>query len=364
MLIADIIAALEAKAPRRLQEDYDNSGLQIGSPLNECTGVMLCVDATPEVIAEAKKQGCNLVVSHHPLFFKGVRQLIGSTPVQVTAIDAIAAGISVYSCHTSLDNAYGGVSWVMAQKLGLTGVSVLDPQYGRLMKLAAMVPADQAELVRLALFDAGAGAIGNYDCCSYSVDGTGSFRALEGANPYVGELLDIHREPEVKVEVILPAALRNRVESALREVHPYEEPAYDFISLANASTRDGSGVYGVLDEPVTPDVLIGRVKQQFNSPVVRCSRLPEGKISRIALCGGSGSSLFGKALARGAQVMITSDTKYHDFVDYSGYLLIIDIGHYESEYCTKEIFYRIITEKFPNFAVYNSVTEKNPINYL
>lgn len=364
MLIADIIAALEAFAPRRLQEDYDNSGLQIGSPLDECTGVLLCVDTTPDIITEAKERGCNLVVSHHPLFFKGVKQLVGATPVQMTAMQAIAARISVYACHTSLDNAYGGVSWVMAGKLGLTDLRVLDPQCGTLMKLAVMVPVDHAELIRLALFDAGAGAIGNYDCCSYTVEGTGTFRALDGANPYVGELLSIHHEPEVKIEVILPSALRNHVEAALREVHPYEEPAYDFIPLANPSTHNGSGVRGVFDEPITPERLIELVKQQFHSPIVRCSTLPTGKLSRIALCGGSGSSLFGKALVSGAQAMITSDTKYHDFVDYSGRLFIIDIGHYESEYCTKEIFYRIITEKFPNFAVYNSVTEKNPINYL
>jgi len=364
MHIADITAAIEAMAPRHLQEGYDNSGFQVGSPMSECTGVMLCVDATPEVIAEAKSKGCNLVISHHPLFFKGVKQLIGATPVQIAAMEAIAAGISIYSCHTSLDNAYSGVSWEMARKLGLTDLNVLDPQSGTMMKLAVMVPNDHAELVRLALYDAGAGAIGNYDCCSFSTNGTGSFRALEGANPYVGELLDIHHEPEVKIEVILPAVLKRRIEAALREVHPYEEPAYDFIALANDSTREGCGVRGIFNEPMPAIDLVELVKSKFNTPVARCSRLPEGNISRVALCGGSGSSLFGKAIASGAQAMITSDTKYHDFIDYGRDLLIIDIGHHESEYCTKEIFYRIITEKFPNFAVYNSVTEKNPINYL
>lgn len=364
MRITDIIAAIETVAPRYLQESYDNSGFQVGSPMDECTGVMLCVDAIPSVIAEAKAKGCNLVISHHPLLFKGVKQLIGATPVQVAVMEAIAAGITVYSCHTSLDNAYGGVSWAMAHRLGLTDISVLEPQAGTMMKLAVMVPSDHAELVRLALFDAGAGAIGNYDCCSYNSDGIGTFRAQQGANPYVGELLELHRQPETKVEVILPAVLRHRVEAALIDVHPYEEPAYDFITLANSSTREGSGVRGVLDRPVSATELVELVKKSFNTPVARCSQLPDTKISRIAVCGGSGSSLIPKAIASGAQAMITSDTKYHDFVDYGDRLLIIDIGHYESEYCTKEIFYRIITEKFPNFAAYNSVTEKNPINYL
>jgi dinuclear metal center YbgI/SA1388 family protein len=364
MLIADIIETLESKAPLRLQEDYDNSGLQVGLAMQECTGVMLCVDVTLEIVAEAKRLGCNLIVSHHPLFFKGIKQLTGATPIQEIAMSAIVANIAIYSCHTALDNAYGGVSWTMAQKLGLADITVLSPRHGQLLKLAVMVPSAHAELVRLALFDAGAGHIGNYDCCSYSTDGIGSFRALDGANPFVGDILNQHHEPEVKIEVILPAAIQRRVESALREVHPYEEPAYDFIPLVNDSTREGSGAYGVLNTPITPQQLVELVKQQFGSPIVRCTRIPDYKISRIALCGGAGAFLIPRAIASGAQAMITSDTRYHDFVDYANSLFIIDIGHYESEHCTKEIFYRVITEKFPNFAVYNSETEKNPINYL
>ncbi len=363
MRIADIIYQLEQVASRPLQEDYDNSGIQVGSIADECTGVLLCVDVTPTIVDEAVERGCNLIVSHHPLIFRGIKRLTGATPVEQSVIKAIASGVAIYSCHTSLDNAPDGVSHQMARRLGIEHTKVLQPQAGRMMKLVTMVPHEHADAVRLALFEAGAGQLGCYDSCSYSVKGEGTFRAIEGANPYVGNIHRMHVEPETRLEVLLPAWLQSRVEQALIAVHPYEEPAYDFIALTNVNHHAGSGAVGTLSEPLSAYALIARVKQAFSSPIVRCTNPPIEPISRVAMCGGSGASFIADAIAAGAQAYITSDVKYHDFVDYAERIFIIDIGHYESEHCTKDIFYHVISKKFPNFAVCYSDKEKNPINY-
>ncbi len=365
MLVGHITAALESVAPVALQEDYDNCGLIIGTPAQECTGVLLTVDVTPSVVHEAIDTGCNLIVAHHPLIFKGLRRLNGSTPVEQSAMMAIRAGIAVYACHTCLDNAPGGVSHTMAAMLGLDNIEVLDPQEGRLMKLSVFVPHSHVEEVRLALFDAGAGQIGRYDCCSYTTTGTGTFRPGPGADPFVGHQGQLHSEPETRLEVILPAWRRSAVEAALLQTHPYEEPAYDFLTLANRRADTGSGAVGNLPTVITASQLVDKVKSTFSSPVARCTAYPsDAPIRRVALCGGSGAFLINRAIASGAQAFITSDTKYHDFVDYAHNFLIIDIGHFESENCTKHIFYNIITEKFPNFAVRYATTDINPINYL
>lgn len=364
--IKDIISAIEQVAPPPLQEDYDNTGLQIGDREAECTGVLVCVDVTPDTVDEALAKRCNLIISHHPLLFKGLKRITGATLVERTVIKAVANGVAIYSCHTALDNAENGVSWVMARKLGLSGVRVLEPQAGKLMKLVTMVPDSHVEQVRNALFEAGAGSLGNYDCCSYASKGEGTFRALEGADPYVGNMMELHHEPETRLEVLLPVWKKGSVEQALRRSHPYEEPAYDFLNLDNLSYRTGSGAIGEYGEAVSVSELISRVKREFSSPVVRCSAISNetAAVTRVAMCGGAGSFLLSRAVAEGAQVYITSDTRYHDFVDYAGRIIVMDIGHFESEQCTKEIFYHVIREKFPTFALYYSDLEKNPINYL
>lgn len=366
ILVRDIISEIERFAPPQLQEDYDNSGLQLGDRNAECTGVLLCVDVTPAVVDEAVSRRCNLIVSHHPLLFRGLKRIVGASPVEISVMKALASGISVYSCHTSADNATHGVSWMMARKLGLSGIRVLEPQPGKLMKLVTMVPDSHVESVSAALFDAGAGKQGNYDRCRYTTKGEGTFRALDGANPYVGGVMQLHHEPETRLEVLLPTWRRGDVEQALCDAHPYEEPAYDFIRLDNRSMYTGSGAIGEYESPVTVDEFVSRVKDVFSSPVVRCTTPPAGNVlvKSVAMCGGAGSFLLGKAVSEGAQVYVTSDTRYHDFVDYADRIFIVDIGHFEGEQCTKEIFYHVIKEKFPTFALYYSDLEKNPINYL
>ncbi len=368
MTIGEILAQVEQFAPPAYQESWDNTGLQVGTRAAECSGVLLCVDVTPAIVEEAISKHCNLIISHHPLIFKGLKRITGATPVEVSVLNAIAAGVSIYSCHTAVDNTPGGVSYAMAERLGLTVRRALSPIAPRCCKLSVMVPEREAESVRMAMFDAGAGQLGNYDCCSFNVSGTGTFRANAGANPFVGEIDELHYEPEVRVDVLVPTWLKSKVESAMLEVHPYEVPAYEFVDITNPDPHIGSGVIGTYDQGVTPSQLIDKVKKAFNSPVVRCTHFDaddkELLITRVALCGGAGGSFIGDAISSGAQVYINSDTRYHDFVDYQDKILIIDIGHFESEECTKDIFYQIITQKFTNFAVYKSQLEINPINYI
>ena len=363
--ISQVISTIEAFAPLSLQEDYDNSGLQVGDKSVECTGALLCVDVTPVIVDEAIDKGCNLIISHHPLIFKGLKRLTGNTLVEQTVLKAIKAGIAIYSCHTSVDNAFNGVSWEMANRLNVLGAKTLEPQKDKLLKLSVYVPLSHCEAVKAAIFNAGAGSIGAYDCCSFDVDGRGSFRANQGANPFVGTLGEIHIEPETRIEVILPRWKMNAVEMALISAHPYEEPAYEFAAIENAISKVGSGVMGHFGDPIKLSELISQIKGAFGSPVVRCNTSDtEQSVSRIAMCGGSGSFLIKSAIAQRAEVFLTSDVKYHDFVDYKNDIIIIDIGHFEGEQCTKTIFCRIIQEKFPNFALYYSELEQNPINYL
>lgn len=364
MLISDIISTLEKYAHPALQEDYDNSGVQVGNIDIECSGALLCVDVKPEIVEEAINRNCNLIISHHPLLFKGIKRLTGSTHIEKSIIKAISAGITIYSCHTSLDNATYGVSWQMGKMLGLNDIKVLAPQNNKLMKLITMVPSAHIEAVRSSIAEAGAGQIGNYDSCCFTTEGKGYFRALDGANPFVGQVSKLHTENETKIEVVFPCWLKKKVECALIQAHPYEEPAYEFHKLDNNLPYNGSGIIGNLPQPINAQQLVQLVKKTFSSPMVRCTKLPDFTIDKLALCGGSGSFLIKKAINAGAKAFISSDIKYHDFIDYADDIFIIDIGHYESENCTKDIFYHIIREKFTNFALYYSELEQNPIIYL
>lgn len=365
MTVGHIISALEAFAPPALQESYDNCGLILGSALDECTGALLTVDCTEAVVDEAAARGCNLIIAHHPLIFKGIRRINGRSDQERAILKAIRGNIAVYACHTSMDSAPGGVSQRMAKMLGLDAIGPLEPPQGKLLKLTVYVPEAAADELRLALADAGAGEIGNYDFCSYTVKGEGRFRAKSGANPYVGVIGEIHKEREECINAVLPIWQRGAVEQAIRQVHPYEEPAYEFLTLDNAPAMTGLGAVGNLAPVLTPAELIARVKTTFGSPVARCTAYPsDSPIRRVAVCGGSGASLIRRAVSAGAQAIVTSDVKYHDFVDYAGDILIIDIGHHESENCTKSIFFDIISEKFPKFALWYAKADINPINYL
>ena len=363
MRVKDITAAIEAFAPLYLQESWDNSGMQVGDPESEVTGVLLCTDVREEIVDEALERGANMIISHHPLLFRGLKKITGRSYQERIVARAIKHDIAIYCAHTNMDSAVGGVNFKMAEKLGMTNAQVLDPQQGTQRKIIVFAPIEASAQVEKAMCDAGAGHLGNYDNCSYTMNGTGHYRPLNGAEPWAGEVGETHSEPEVRIEVLVNKALCGRVVAAMLKAHPYEEPAFDIIDLENTDKYAGLGVIGDV-EPQDAQQFLEKVKQAFEVKSMRYSGNLNRKVSRIAMCGGAGAEFIGLAMAQGADLYITGDMKYHEFQGNEDRIILADIGHYESEHYTKEIFYDIITKKNPNFAVDFATNEKNQVNYL
>jgi dinuclear metal center YbgI/SA1388 family protein len=363
MQIKELVNFLDRYFPTELQEDYDNSGFQLGDGEQPLKGVLTCVDVTEKVIDEALENGDNFILSHHPLIFAGLKSLTGKNYVERIVMKALRNNISIYSAHTNLDNSAKGVNVKLAEKLGLKDVEILHPMKDQLIKLVFFVPNADADKVREAVFSAGAGQIGDYDSCSYNLKGQGSFRAGEGTNPYVGEKGELHFEDETRVETIFPKYQKNEVLSALFGAHPYEEVAYDLYPLENLYTEEGAGVVGHLPEAMKEKEFLDFLKNTFDAQGIRHTNFVGNKIQKVAIGGGSGSFLLKDALKANADVLVSADFKYHNFFDADGSILIADIGHYESEKITKEIFYEVLTEKFHNFAIHFSKINTNPINY-
>ena len=364
MKIKEIVSALERFAPLPLQDGFDNAGLQIGLTEAEATGALLCLDVTETVIDEAITLGYNLIISHHPLIFKGYKSITGKDYVERCILKAIKNDIVVYSAHTNLDNATGGVNYKIAEKIGLKNIRFLSEKEDSLLKLVTFVPYAQAEEVRQALFAAGCGSIGNYDSCSYTLEGEGTFRAKEGTNPFCGTIGELHHEPEVRIETILPVFKKSAATKALIEAHPYEEPAFDFYPLKNSWAQAGAGIIGELEEPETELDFLKRIKKTFEVGCIKHNKLSGRLIERVALCGGAGAFLIPQAIAHNADIFITGEIRYHEYFGHENDLLLAEIGHYESEQYTKEIFYSIIQDLFPNFAIQLSKVNTNPIKYL
>jgi len=364
MTIRNLTDTLEQLAPLSLQEKYDNAGLLVGEPLTPVRGALICLDVTERVIDEAISLGCNLIIAHHPLIFTGLKRLTAQNEVQRCVVKAIRNDIAIYAAHTNLDNIEQGVNGKIAEKLGLIDCKVLSPVSDALVKLVTYVPKLMVHKVREALFSTGAGTIGNYDSCSYNSEGYGSFRAGEKAHPFVGLKNSIHYEPEVKVEVILPKFRLAAVLNALVEAHPYEEPAYDVIPLLNQWAQTGAGFVGNLPAELPLNDFLHSIKEVFQIPTIRYTSPVKDNIRRVAVCGGSGSFLIKDALQAQADVFITADVKYHEFMEADGRIVIVDAGHYETEQYTKELMYEIISKKFPTFALHISKVTTNPILYL
>jgi len=364
MKISEIIRHLESISPLSLQEDYDNCGLLLGDPALEFQKALLCLDLTKEVMAEAISNQCNLVISHHPFIFRGLKKLTQDQPETEIITLAIKNDIAIYAMHTNLDNTLDGLNASILSKLGISRYRILSPKSGLLTKLAVFCPVDHADKVRQALFDAGAGRIGNYDCCSYNVNGQGTFRASDQANPYVGEKNRIHVEQETRIEVIFPGYLENRIVEALIAVHPYEEVAYDLYPLRNKMSQAGAGLIGELDEPLDETQFLIRVKNNLNIPVIRHSPFLSKTIKTVALCTGSGGFLIREAIGANADAYLTADLKYHNFFEAENRLLLADIGHYESEQGVKDWLYDAFIEKFPTFAFLISEVNTNPVHYF
>jgi dinuclear metal center YbgI/SA1388 family protein len=364
MIISSIIDILEKIAPPSLQEDYDNAGLITGDKNWLCTGSLISLDVTEEVVKEAIEKKCNLIIAHHPIVFKGLKKINGKNYVERTVILAIKNDIAIYAIHTNLDNIIDGVNGKIADKLGLVNRSILCPKQSGLLKLAVFVPVNDKEKLQDALFAAGAGHIGHYSECSFSTEGTGTYKAGENARPYLGEVGKRHQEQEVKIEVILPVWLKQQVIKAMIAAHPYEEVAYDMYHLSNTSLQTGSGLIGELEQELEETDFLALLKRVFGLSVVRHTPLTGRPIKKVALCGGAGSFLTAVAKAAGADVYVSADIKYHEFFDADGQILLADIGHYESEQFTIDLLFDILREKFPNFAVLKTGVNTNPVKYF
>ncbi len=361
--IKEIIEHLEQIAPLNFQESYDNSGLIVGDPNQEVTQILISLDCTEEVVDEAIAKGCNLIISHHPIVFSGLKRFTGKNYVERVVIKAIKNDIALYAVHTNLDNVVGGVSSKMADKLNLKDQAILKPKSGLLKKLIVYVPRTHVEEVRQSLFDAGAGAVGDYDQCSYNTAGYGTFRPLLGAKPAVGKIGEQERVEETKIEVIFPVHIERNILVAMLSSHPYEEVAYQILTIENAHYYVGSGVIGNLEEPMEELEFLAYLKEKMNLNVIRHTQILGKKINRVAVCGGAGGFLLNDAKRSGADVFITADYKYHEFFDAEGEIIIADIGHFESEQFTQELLLDIIRKKFANFAVLLTEIDTNPTKY-
>ena len=364
MKIKEVLHVIEKLSPIPLQESWDNCGVQIGDVHQELKSVLLCIDVTEDVIDEAIRLGSNLIVSHHPLAFKSFKSLTGRTYVERCMIKACKHDIVVYAAHTNLDNAVGGVNYQLAKMLDLQQVRILAPQKKSLLKLVTFVPLSHAENVRNSLFNAGAGNIGNYDSCSFNLLGEGSFRAGTNSNPYCGEIGELHLESEVRIELILPYFKQSEVLAALLAVHPYEEPAYDFYSLENVWAQAGSGITGVLPDPMEEEDFLYLLKDTFKLSSIQHSPYRGKLIKDVALCGGSGAFLIPNAITYGADILITGEARYNDFYDVEDKILLATIGHYESEVCTKDIFFNLLAGVYPELELNMSQFDTNPVKYL
>jgi dinuclear metal center YbgI/SA1388 family protein len=364
MNIREILQEIERHAPLALQESFDNTGVQVGDVNQRATGALLCLDVTEAVVDEAIERGCNLVIAHHPLAFKPFQSLTGRNYVERCIMKACKHDIVIYAAHTNLDNAADGVNHYLGAQIGLQNMRILSPQKNVLLKLVAFVPESHADAVRQALFTAGAGHIGHYDSCSFNLQGEGTFRANANCRPFCGETGKLHHEAEVRIETILPAFKKDAIIHAIRLAHPYEEPAFDLYPLHNDWDTVGSGIVGELPESEEAYHFLLRIKECFGAGCIKHSAFPSKPIRTVAICGGSGAFLIPEAIASKADIFITGEAKYNDFYDVENKIMLAVIGHYESEICTKDIFYRIISKKNPTFALHLSNVNSNPVKYL
>lgn len=364
MKIKDITSCIEEIAPLNYAEGFDNVGLLVGNYNNNVTGVLVTLDTLENIVEEAIEKECNLIVSFHPIIFSGLKKLNGNNYVERVILKAIKNDIAIYAMHTALDNSFQGVNAKICEVLGLQNKQILIPQKNTLKKLTTYAPIENAEEVRQALFNAGAGNIGNYDFCSFNTNGFGTYRGNENSNPVIGEKEKLHTEKETFISVIYEKHAEQTILAALFNKHPYEEVAYDIVPLDNIHQEIGMGMIAELPEEKTAAEFLNLVKTTMNAKGIRHSKILDKPIKKVAVLGGSGSFAIQNAIKKGADMYITADIKYHEFYKAEDKLIIADIGHYESEQFTKNLLVEILTKKFPNFAIILSQRNTNPIYYL
>ena len=364
MTIQNIITEIENFAPLSYQEEYDNCGLLTGDLNTEATGALLSLDCIESVVDEAIDNNCNLIIAHHPIIFSGLKKITGANYIERTIIKAIKNNIAIYAAHTNIDNVIKGVNFKIAEKLGLKNIKILSPKINLLKKLVTYVPASHHQKVLDALFKSGCGDIGNYSHCSFNLEGTGTFMGNDNTKPFIGEPNKLSTEKEMRIECIFESRSESVVLKSLLEAHPYEEVAFDIYHLANKLNKAGSGITGELDIPVNEEAFLNLVKETLKCAILKHTEKTGKFVKKVALCGGSGSFLLKNAINAKVDVFVTSDFKYHDFFDADKKLMVIDAGHFETEQFTPEIFYDIIINKFPTFAIRLSKIKTNPVNYF
>lgn len=361
--IQDVISCLEQLAPPAYQESYDNTTLICGDRTASVSGVLCTLDCTEAVVDEAISLGANLIVAHHPIVFKGLKSLTGKNYIERTVIKAIKNEVAIYAIHTNLDHVNTGVNKRICDRLGLTQTKILQPKKQLLNKLVFFVPQENKDQVLQAVFDAGAGQIGEYKDCSFQLEGTGTFTPSQNANPHLGQRGIPHREKEVRIEVVLPAFQGNRILAAMKKAHPYEEVAYYLSALENENQEVGAGMIGNLKNPMEELEFLDYLKEHMNLRVIKHTAVRNQPVKKVAVCGGAGVFLLSDAIRSGADVFVTSDVKYHEFFDVEGRLILCDIGHFESEIFTKELIGEFLSQNFPNIALYLTKVVTNPTSY-
>lgn len=364
MIIQEVINHLEELAPLDYAEEFDNVGLLVGDKNTKLTGILVTLDTLESVIDEAIEKKCNLIVSFHPIIFKGLKKLNGNSYVERVVMKAIQNNIAIYAIHTALDNALQGVNDIICNTLELKHKKILLPQKGTIKKLTTFVPNKDANQLRQALFNAGAGHIGNYDQCSFNTDGVGTYRGNELSNPVKGEKGTIHHEEETQISLTFQKHLESKILKSLFEQHPYEEVAFEVTTLDNYNQTIGMGMVGELEKEMDTLEFLTFVKKKMNATCIKHSKIVKKSVKRIAVVGGSGSFAINAAKSANADVFITSDLKYHDFFSAENEIILADIGHYESEQFTKSFLADYLSKKITNFAVVLSTTNTNPVTYL
>ena len=365
MKIKEITSILENIAPLSYQESYDNSGLIVGSPNDEVNRALLCLDSVQEVIEEAIEKNCQLVIAHHPIVFSGLKKLNGKNYIERVVMKAIKNDIAIYACHTNLDNVMkNGVNQKIAEKLGLKNTKILSPKIQKMSKLVVYSPKDNAETVRKNLFANGAGNISDYSNCSFNSEGQGSYLPGESTNPAFGKKGQTNFMDETKIEVVVMNQDANRIVAEVNKVHPYEEVAYEIISMTNPTPHIGSGMIGELESEMETMEFLSFLKKKMKTECIRYTNPHKKTVNKIALCGGAGSFLLEDAKRQGADIFITGDYKYHQFFDAENEIIIADIGHYESEQFTIDLFAEILSSNNSELEIVKTEINTNPVNYL
>lgn len=364
MTISEVISKIENRIPLQQAEDFDNVGLLCGVPGRNVSGILVCHDALENVVEEAIQKNCNLIVCFHPIIFSGLKSLTGKNYVERAVLKAIENKIAIYAIHTAFDNDLFGVNHGICSHLGLKDLKILQPKKNNLKQLTVFVPKDHSDKVKEALFSSGAGNIGFYDECSFTLNGSGTFRPVEGSNPFSGQQNIRENADEDMISVIFEGYKQNAIISAMKAAHPYEEVAHQIYQLDNENQHSGLGMYGELQEEMDEKDFLRLVQGKFGLEVIKHSDFTRKKIRRVGVLGGSGASGIKSALSKKCDAYLTGDIKYHDYFMAESKMLICDIGHYESEQFVTQQLFEILSQKFSTFAISKSIEKTNPVNYF